>query len=104
MQRVSKAPSSRLDVIALQEQLDRHLKERKARESEGICPVRQHLYQQAFDEIIRQVSLNSPERGLLLLRVRDEIQMTLDAYKVCFFLYVNIYCLFICTFFSLKKK
>ena len=82
MQRVSKTPSSRLDVVTLQEQLDRHLKDRKARETEGICPVRQELYKQAFNELIRQVSLNSPERGLLLLRVRDEIQMTLDAYKV----------------------
>jgi len=31
MQNVSKVPSSRLDVITLQEQLDRKLKERKAR-------------------------------------------------------------------------
>jgi dynein light intermediate chain len=33
------------------------------------------------DELIRQVTLESPERGLLLLRTRDEIRMTLDAYK-----------------------
>ena len=31
---------------------------------------------------MRQVTINSPERGLLLLRVRDEIRMTVDAYKV----------------------
>merc|ERR1712100_910545 len=34
-----------------------------------------------FDELIRQVTINCPERGLLLLRVRDEIRMTIDAYK-----------------------
>ena len=33
------------------------------------------------DELIRQVTLESAERGLLLLRVRDEIRMTIDAYK-----------------------
>lgn len=31
--------------------------------------------------MIRQVTLESPERGLLLLRARDEIRMTVDAYK-----------------------
>ena len=36
------------------------------------------------DELIRQVTLDSPERGLLCLRVRDEIRMTIDAYKTLF--------------------
>jgi len=30
------------------------------------------------------VTLDSPERGLLLLRVRDEIRMTLDAYRTLY--------------------
>lgn len=33
------------------------------------------------DEIIRHVTINCAERGLLLLRVRDEIRMTMDAYQ-----------------------
>ncbi len=36
------------------------------------------------DELIRQVTLDLPERGLLLLRVRDESRMTLDAYKTLY--------------------
>lgn len=36
------------------------------------------------DELIRQVTLDSPERGLLCLRVRDEIRMTIDAYKTLY--------------------
>ena len=36
--------------------------ERQARES-GICPVREELFSQCFDEIIRQVTLDNPERG-----------------------------------------
>lgn len=83
VQYISKEPASRLDVIALQEQLDKKLSERKARET-GICPVREELYGQCFDELIRQVTLDGPERGLLLLRTRDEIRMTVDAYKTLF--------------------
>jgi len=83
MQYVSKDPATRLDVITLQELLDKRLLERQARET-GICPVREDLYQQCFDELIRQVTLDGPERGLLLLRVRDEIRMTIDAYKILY--------------------
>jgi len=82
-QYVSKEPASRLDVISLQEQLDKKLNERKARET-GICPVREELYGQCFDELIRQVTLDGPERGLLLMRTRDETSMTIDAYKTLF--------------------
>lgn len=83
MQYTSKAPASRLDVVGLQEMLDKRLIDRQARES-GICPVREDLYEQCFDELIRQVTINCPERGLLLLRVRDEIRMTTDAFKTLF--------------------
>merc|ERR1712216_724390 len=69
--------------MGLQEQLDKRLLERQARET-GICPVREDLYSQCFDELIRQVTLDGPERGLLLLRVRDEIRMTIDAYKTLY--------------------
>merc|ERR1711988_330582 len=41
-------------------------------------------YSQCFGELIRQVAINCPERGLLLLRVRDEIRMTIDAYKTLY--------------------
>jgi len=36
------------------------------------------------DELIRQVTINCAERGLLLLRVRDEIKMTLAAYQTLY--------------------
>ena len=50
--------------------------------------VRRELYAQCFDELIRQSTINCTERGLLLLRVRDELRMTLHAYQVsikCFY-------------------
>jgi len=75
--------ATRLDVIQLQEALDQRLMERQARET-GICPVREELYAQCFDELIRQVTINCPERGLLLLRVRDQIKMSIAAYQTLY--------------------
>jgi dynein light intermediate chain len=83
MQYVSSQAATRLDVIQLQEALDQRLMERQARET-GICPVREELYSQCFDELIRQVTINCPERGLLLLRVRDEIRMSIAAYQTLY--------------------
>jgi dynein light intermediate chain, axonemal len=36
------------------------------------------------DELIRQITLECAERGLLLLRVRDEIRMTIAAYQTLY--------------------
>lgn len=83
IQFVSSTPATRLDVINLQEFLDARLQQRQARET-GICPIREELYAQAFDEVIRQVAVNCAERGLLLLRVRDEIRMTINAYRTLY--------------------
>jgi dynein light intermediate chain len=83
VQQVSSTPATRMDVIQLQEELDRRLQQRQARET-GICPVRRELYSQCFDELIRQVTINCAERGLLLLRVRDEIRMTIAAYQTLY--------------------
>lgn len=59
------------------------MQERQARET-GICPIREELYSQGFDEIIRQVTINCAERGFLLVRVRDEIKMTIQAYQTLY--------------------
>jgi dynein light intermediate chain len=76
IQYVSHEQATRVDVSRLRETLDARLLQRQAR-YKGICPVREDLFQQAFDEIIRQVTLAEPERGLLLLRVRDECRNTI---------------------------
>ncbi|XP_072535930.1 axonemal dynein light intermediate polypeptide 1 [Salminus brasiliensis] len=79
VQQVSSANATRMDVVHLQEQLGLKLLQSQARET-GICPVRSELYSQCFDELIRQITINCTERGLLLLRVRDEIRMTNAVY------------------------
>ena len=80
---VSKQKASRVDVARLRETLDQKLMERQARET-GICPVREELFSQCFDEIIRQVTLKEPERGILMLRARDEIKMTIASYHTLY--------------------
>ena len=78
-QHVSTEPSIRQDVMHLQAVLDETLKRRQARK-EGLCPIRQELFTQLTDELIRQIAVNCPERGILLARIRDEMRMTIDAY------------------------
>jgi len=83
VQYVSSTPATRSDVITLQERLDQLLQQKQARET-GICPIREELYGQCFDELIRQVTINCSERGLLLLRVRDEIRTAIQAYQTLY--------------------
>ena len=83
IQKASPQPASRIDVARLREMLDQKLMERQARES-GICPVREELFKQCFEEIIRQVTLNMPERGLLLLRVKRDIYSNISAYQTLY--------------------
>ncbi|KAH0577847.1 Axonemal dynein ligt chain [Spironucleus salmonicida] len=83
VQFVSSQPATRLDVLNLQEKLDQQLKVRQAREM-GLCPIREDIYAQCFDELIRQVAVNCIERGVLLTRVRDEMRMTIAAYQTLY--------------------
>lgn len=46
-----------------------------------ITPTFSFLY---LDELIRQMAVNCAERGLLLLRIRDEIQMTVATYRTLY--------------------
>lgn len=83
IQYVSPKPASRDKSRYLFLALEQKIKERRA-QGNGICPVRQQLYSECFDEIIRQVTIDSPERGLLLLRVRDELKMTIASYQTLY--------------------
>lgn len=96
MESVLSTPATKADVITLQRELDNRLQTRQARET-GICPIREELYAQCFDEIIRQITINCSHRGLLLVRVRDEMRMTIQAYQVNF---LNFFGNFFGNFFS----
>ena len=79
MRYVSPTPATKVDVLNLKEMLDKRLEKDEAR-SVGICPIREKLFQQCFDELIRQITINCAERGFLLVRVRDEFRQQLTAY------------------------
>ncbi|MBN3290281.1 IDLC protein, partial [Polypterus senegalus] len=83
VQYVSASPSGRLDVIHLLEDLQLKLVERNAHEL-GLCPVRQELYKDCFDEIIRQVTVGCAERGQLLMRVREECEKIIATYQTLY--------------------
>ena len=60
--------------------MDRRLQTEQARET-GICPIREKLYVECFDELIRQVTINCLERGILLMRIKKELVMTVETYQ-----------------------
>ncbi|XP_025411316.1 28 kDa inner dynein arm light chain, axonemal-like, partial [Sipha flava] len=49
-------------------------------QTKGLTPIRKELYGQYFDEQIRQVYLNDEEMGELLMRIRNELKITVEAY------------------------
>lgn len=77
---VSSTAATETDVIMLYNELNKRLADRKARET-GICAIREELYAQCFDELIRQITIGCTHRGLLLVRIRDEMRMTIQAYQ-----------------------
>ena len=80
VQYVTCTPVAKADVVNLQENLDRKLQTEQARET-GICPIREKLYSECFDELIRQITLNCLERGILLTRIKKELNMTVNSYQ-----------------------
>ena len=80
MQFVSCVPADKNDVIKLSKDLENQMKIRQARET-GICNNREELYSECFDELIRQVTINSLQRGELLNHVKDQMNVTTNYYQ-----------------------
>lgn len=56
------------------------MKTRSARET-GICTVREELYSECFDELIRQVTINCLQTGELLYHVKEQMKETITYYQ-----------------------
>lgn len=82
-QKVSKASATSSDLLHLQEKLDEELSRREAREI-GLCPIRSELYDQCFEELVRQEFMVCPERGRLLRMVYAEKKLSLAAAIGCY--------------------
>lgn len=55
-------PATKREVYTLFADLEKRLKLESAKES-GICPTRDQIYSECFDEIVRQVTINYKKRG-----------------------------------------
>lgn len=64
-----------------QEDLDRKLQQRQARET-GICPVREELYSQTFDELIRQVGCTTPARTEMHKKLKFIERLALSSIRI----------------------
>ncbi|XP_025207580.1 33 kDa inner dynein arm light chain, axonemal-like [Melanaphis sacchari] len=79
----STEPADRHQMTALAEDLKFNLSYWHAR-MYGVCPVRRQLYKQCFNELIRQVCVNSIDRGELLIKIRNEYNSSIIAHKHLF--------------------
>ena len=56
------------------------MKSSTARET-GICNVREELYSQCMDELIRQITINCLQRGELLNHIKEQMKETINYYQ-----------------------
>ncbi|CAM9409479.1 unnamed protein product [Choristocarpus tenellus] len=80
VQTVSSMEISRAELGLLNSRVSARLIAHQAR-SQAVCSVREEVFSELYDELVRQVTIECPERGLLLLRVRDETRMNLDTFS-----------------------
>lgn len=80
VQYVSCTPVTKMEVITLKEGLDKRLKTLNAKET-GICLKREELFNECFNELIRQVTINCLERGILMMFVKQDSEKTIKAYQ-----------------------
>lgn len=77
---VSCNPVTKSEVTDLKTGLSKNLAALKAKET-GICTVREKLYSECFDELIRQVTINCLERGILMKLVKIEYENQMKTYQ-----------------------
>ncbi|XP_062521012.1 axonemal dynein light intermediate polypeptide 1-like [Corticium candelabrum] len=75
-QTISSEQATKRDVAILQKEMENRMKQHKGKDM-GICPVRRELYADCFEELLRQVAIEVPERGHLLAKVRDHMNITI---------------------------
>ncbi|UJR26152.1 hypothetical protein I4U23_007496 [Adineta vaga] len=76
----STIPSTQYDLSQLQERFDVMLYKEEALEI-GLCPKRRRIYNDLFDELIRTITLQCSERGLLLARIKNEFLQWMNTYE-----------------------
>jgi dynein light intermediate chain len=77
---VSRHPATKTDVYHLEKNLDHRLKLSKALEV-GLCSHRRTIYNECFDELVRQITIECSERGILLSRIRHTYRQMMNEYS-----------------------
>ncbi|KAG5476137.1 hypothetical protein LSCM4_05095 [Leishmania orientalis] len=80
--RADVAHLSRLDVVLLYQHLQRRCATESARPRGVVCPNRERIYNDGLRELIRQVTLLCPERGLLLDELARSMRQSIETYDV----------------------
>ncbi|GET89474.1 hypothetical protein, conserved [Leishmania tarentolae] len=80
--RADVAHLSRLDVVLLYKHLQRRCACESARPQGVVCPNRECIYNDGLRELIRQVTLLCPERGLLLDELARSMRQSIETYDV----------------------
>ena len=78
---VSTKQVRRSELDQMKQTYEALIHQRRARKF-GLDSIRYQLSFQLFDELIRQIAIDCKERGLLLLRLRDEAKVTLQAHGI----------------------
>ena len=68
----SRTPPAKEDIDRIARLVETLIQQRKCK-SQGICEIRNEIYLETLNEIIRQISIDCPERGVLLALIRNEI-------------------------------
>ncbi|CAF4280412.1 unnamed protein product, partial [Rotaria sp. Silwood2] len=76
---VSRHPATKIDVYNLEKNLDHRLKLSQALEV-GLCNHRRKIYNECFDELVRQITIECSERGILLSRIRNTYRQMMNDY------------------------
>jgi len=80
LQYVLTTPAKITDVYELQNQLDNALQNDQARET-GICPIREKIYGEFFEELIREITINCSQRGILLMKIKKEFRSIIENFQ-----------------------
>ncbi|CAF0918430.1 unnamed protein product [Didymodactylos carnosus] len=79
----SKISLTRHDLFQLEDKFHFLLKNEQALEI-GLCSKRRRIYDNLFDELIRIITLECTERGLVLIRIKNEYKQLMNEYETVY--------------------
>lgn len=75
----SKKPKNE-QIMSIAKKLQTLIKIRKSK-LKGVCEIRNEIYLETLNELIRQITIDCPQRGIFLANIRDEIEYTLKSFE-----------------------